>query len=142
MEYTTNQKGLITEMEVALHLIKLGYQVSQPLNADSRYDFIVDTGKKLLRIQVKTAHLSVKTAESIQFKCRSITGRGAIQGIKSSIYSTDDVDYFATYWDGQVYLVPVSECSADKTLHLKKEKIRSNFAYAEDYIASEVLKAL
>ena len=58
------------------------------------------------------------------------------------IITTDDVDYFATYWDGQVYLIPVSECSADKTLHLKKEKIRSNFAYAEDYIANEVLKAL
>ena len=42
MEYTTNQKGLITEMEVALKLIKMGYQVSQPLNADSKYDFIVD----------------------------------------------------------------------------------------------------
>lgn len=50
MQYTTNQKGLITEMSVALYLIKLGYNVSQPLNADSRYDYIVDTGKQLLRL--------------------------------------------------------------------------------------------
>lgn len=96
----------------------------------------------MIRIQVKTAHLSQKTADSIQFKCRSITGRGAKQGIKSSIYSEEDVDYFATYWAGEVYLVPVAECSADKTLHLNKDKIRSNFAYAEDYIAKEVLKTL
>lgn len=142
MQYTTNQKGLITEMEVVLHLIKLGYSVSQPLNADSRYDFIVDTGKNLIRIQVKTAHLSTKAVDSIEFKCRSITGRGASQGIKSSLYSEEDIDYFATYWNQQVYLIPVNECSANKTLHLKREKIRSNFAYADNYIASEVLKTL
>ena len=142
MEYTTNQKGLITEMEVALYFIKLGYNISQPLNQDSRYDFILDTGKQLLRIQVKTAHLSLKTENSINFKCRSITGRGATQGIKSSLYSQEDIDYFATYWDNKVYLIPVNECSAEKTLHLDKSKIRSNFTYAEDYLAQEVLKTL
>ena len=139
MEYTTNQKGLITELEVALKLIKMGYQVSQPLNADCKYDFIVDVNNRLLRIQVKTAHISTKTENAIQFKCRSITGHNEI---RTSLYSKEEVDYFATYWDGEVYLVPVGECSAEKTLRLSKEVFRSNSSYAEDYIASEVLKAL
>ena len=139
MEYTTNQKGLITEMEVALKLIKMGYQVSQPLNPDSRYDFIVDVNNRLLRIQVKTAHLSPKTKNAIQFKCRSITGHGIT---KTSLYSDTDIDYFATYWNDEVYLVPVNECSAEKTLRLSKDNYRVNSSYAEDYIASEVLQTL
>lgn len=142
MEYTTNQKGLITELEVALYLIKLGYNVSQPLNQDSRYDFIVDTKKNLLRVQVKTSHLSTKTENSIEFKCRSVTGRTQDGVLKASTYSEEDCDLFATYWNGKVYLVPVFQCSTSKTLHLDKTKIRNNFAYAEDYLAEEVLKTL
>lgn len=42
MQYTTNQKGLITEMQVMLRFIEMGYNVSQPLNADSKYDCILD----------------------------------------------------------------------------------------------------
>ena len=142
MEYTTNQKGLITEIEVALYLIKLGYNVSQPLNADSRYDLILDTGKQLLRLQVKTAHLSATAQNSISFKCRSITGRKETGVLKTSRYTSEEIDYFATFWNNQVYLVPVTQCSTDKTLHLTKERIRSNYSYADDFKAEEVLKAL
>lgn len=142
MEYTTNQKGLITEMEVALYLIKLGYNVSQPLNADSRYDLILDTGKQLLRLQVKTAHLSATAQNAISFKCRSVTGRKETGVLKSSRYTPEEIDYFATFWDNQVYLVPVTQCSTDKTLHLTKEQIKSNYSYADDFKAEEVLKAL
>ena len=139
MEYTTNQKGLITEMEVALYFIKLGYNVSQPLNLDSKYDFILDTGKQLLRIQVKTAHNPVDRKDVIIFKCKSVTGRGQI---KHNSYDKNDIDYFATFWQGQVYLIPVEECSTEKTLRLNKNILRSNWNYAEDYLATEVLKVL
>ena len=138
MEYTTNQKGLITVMEVALYLIKLGYNVSQPLNIDSRYDFILDTGKHLLKIQVKTSHKD-EEKNNITFKCRSVTGRGEV---KHASYSKEEIDYFATYWDNKVYLISVDECSTQKTLRLSKDIIRSNWNYAEDYLAEEVLKAL
>lgn len=140
MNYTTNQKGLITEMEVMLHIIKLGYDVSQPLNSDSRYDCIFDVHGKLYRVQIKTSHLA-KTENSIEFKCRSVTTTQ--NHYKEKYYSENDIEFFATCWNGQVYLVPVSQCSSSKTLHLtKKEPIRQNWSYAEDYIASEVLKKL
>ena len=140
MEYTTNQKGLITEMEVMLHFIKLGYNVSQPLNSDSRYDCIVDVDGKLLKIQIKTSHVA-KAKNSFEFKCRSITTTQ--NQYKQSKYNENEIDFFATIWENQVYLVPVNECSSEKTLHLLKEKpIRANWSYAEDFIASEVLKKL
>lgn len=128
-------------MEVMLHFVKLGYDVSTPLNVDSRYDCIVDTGKKLVRIQIKTSHES-KTINSFTFKCRSITIN--VNGVKTSKYSNEDVDYFATYWNGEVYLFPVNECSTEKTVHLaeKGDNPTKNWTYAEDYIASEVLKSL
>lgn len=140
MEYTTNQKGLITEMEVMLYFIKLGYAVSQPLNQDSRYDCILDVNGKLYKIQIKTSHLSTKSQNSIEFKTRSITT--TVGHYKESTYDVDEIDYFATVWDNQIYLVPANQCSSSKTLHLSKETQRSNWSYAEDYLAKEVLKNL
>ena len=138
MEYTTNQKGLITEMSVALELIKAGYAVSQPLNIDSKYDFIVDTGKQLLRIQVKTSHLN-KNKTGFEFKCRSVTIN--TNKINHHYYSENDIDYFATCWEGEVYLIPVNQCSATKNLYFEKHA-RKNVCWKDDYKASEVLKTL
>lgn len=140
MEYTTNQKGLITELEVALYFIKLGYSVSQPLNVDSKYDLIIDTNQHLLRVQIKTSHLD--SPNKIVFNCRSITGRKENGELKTKYYSANEIDYFATMWEHQCYLIPVNECSARKALHLSKDVLRSNYSYAEDYKAEEVLKKL
>ena len=35
--------------------LEAGYLISKPLFDNARYDFILDTGEKLLRIQVKTS---------------------------------------------------------------------------------------
>lgn len=142
MEYTTNQKGLISEMGVMLAFIKLGYNVSQPLNADSRYDCILDKEGKLYKIQIKTSHLSTTAKNSIEFKCRSVTTTQ--NQYKENRYTVDDIDYFATIWQDKVYLVPVQECSAKKTLHLeaKPQCPNKTWAYAEDYELSEVIKNL
>ena len=140
IEYTTNQKGLITEMRVMLFLVEQGYSVSQPLNADSKYDCILDVNGKLYRIQVKTAHISSSTKDAIEIKCRSTTTTQNHR--KQSGYTSDDIEYFATVWDNEVYLIPVNECSSSKTLHLSDAVKRSNWSYLKDYRATEVLKAL
>ena len=137
MELTTQQKGITTEMFVAAYLLSLGYNVSQPFCQDSKYDLIVDTGKKLLRLQVKTARDSGNN--SIAFNCRSTTKNSVTH--KSRKYGTDEIDYFATYWNNKVYLVPVGECSSEKRLHLLPVT-QSNWSYIEDYSAKEVLEQL
>jgi len=126
-------------MYVAAYLLSLGYNVSQPMCQDSKYDLIVDVNNKLLRLQVKTARLSEKSNSSITFNCRSTTKNS--QTHKSRSYGLDEIDYFATYWNHQVYLVPVGECSSQKSLHLEKPK-QSNWSYIEDYKAKEVLESL
>ena len=97
MELNTHFKGKITELEVANEFLKRGYQVSQPLVSDSRYDFIVDINSKLLKIQVKTAHAEDDEAYIIFATSSSHTNttRTINRG-----YSDNEIDYFATYYEG------------------------------------------
>ena len=127
-------------MQVMLRFIEMGYNVSQPLNADSKYDCILDVNGQLLKIQIKTAHKHPKTKDSIEIKCRSITMTQNHR--KQSNYTVSDIDYFATFWENELYLIPVNECSNEKTLHLTKESIRQGWSYLEDYKAEEVLNVL
>ena len=136
MELSSQFKGIATELQVATYLLLLGYNVSQPLCQDSKYDLIVDVNGKLLRLQVKTSRLA--SENSITFNCRSTTTN--VRNCKSRRYSEQDVDYFATYWDGVAYLVPISECSTQKSLHFNSSQKRKDWSYMEDYEASEVLK--
>lgn len=140
MELSTQLKGTITELQVATYFLQQGYNVSQPLTQDSKYDLIVDVNHKLLRIQVKTARRNENTVGySIKFNCRSTTNN--VRECKQRYYSEEDIDYFATYWEGNVYLVPVNQCSAEKTLWIEKPTNKT-CSYAQDYLAQEVVKHL
>ena len=92
--------------------------VSIPYGDNSKYDFIADVNGRLLKIQVKTA--SKRDDESIKFSCR--TTHVNCSGVRNVKYNSEDVDFFATYWNGTCYLVPVNECSAEKTLRFGAPK--------------------
>ena len=136
-DISTQQKGIVTELLVAAYLMDLGYNVSQPLSQDSKYDLIVDVDGLLLRLQVKTARKD--SDASIAFSCRTTTTN--VRNCKSIRYNSKDVDYFATFWDGKAYMIPFSECSAQKNLHLKMTK-RKDWSYIDDYEAGKVLSSL
>ena len=132
----TNIKGTITELKCKTYFLELGYMVSTP-ESPVRYDFILDTGKELLKIQVKTSHTD---GEKIMFKTSSthITAKGNTV----HHYKDDGIDYFCTWFDNECYLVPVKEKKkSEKYLRLiptKNGQIK-NIAFAKDYIAKEVL---
>jgi len=133
-------KGTITELMVASKLLEMGYIVSMPLVQDTKYDLIVDINHKLIRLQVKTSRKNTRNnGNSIVFNCRSTTNN--VRECKQRYYSTDDVDYFATYWDNEVFIIPVNECSAEKTIWLEKPS-NPNSTYAYDYCAKEVLNSI
>jgi hypothetical protein len=47
--------GKLAELLFETEMVKLGYALSRPtLDSSSRYDFIVDDGNRLHRVQVKT----------------------------------------------------------------------------------------
>ena len=134
----TNIKGTITELKCKTYFLELGYMVSTP-ESPTRYDFILDTGNKLLKVQVKTSHLKEDGAK-FAFKVSSthITANGTSR----HHYRDDGIDYFCTWYDNECYLIPVSECGTDeKFLRLKPTKNGQvkNISFAKDYVAKEVL---
>ncbi len=130
---STHFQGEITELEVAESFLKLGYQVCKPLVSDSRYDFIVDIDHKLYRIQVKTASLS-KNEDYIEFHTES--SHTNTKGTIYHAYSAEDVDYFATVYNHQCYLVPIEKVgSRSFRLRLKPTKNgqTKNINFAENF---------
>lgn len=132
--------GNITELEVLTYITKLGYQVSIPFGDRERYDQIWDINGKLLRIQVKTSHLVDEGV--VKFSCRS-SHRKAGKCITSK-YTADEIDYFATFWDGKCYLVPINETSNDKILRFTppKNKQVKGITFAEEYEAERMLNKM
>lgn len=139
MNMDTKQIGNITELEVLTYITKLGYQVSIPFGDRERYDQIWDIKGKLLKIQVKTSH---GDEDCIKFSCRSSHRKDG--KCVNTTYTADEIDYFATYWNGKCYLVPVTEVSREKTLRFKPPKSgqTKGISFAEKYEVEEVLKQI
>jgi hypothetical protein len=132
--------GNITELEVLTYVTKLGYQVSIPFGDRERYDQIWDINGKLIKVQVKTSHSIDEDNLAIKFSCRSSQRRDG----KSihTLYKKGEIDYFATMWDGQCYLVPVEETSTQKVLRLSPSRNCQvkGISFADSYKVEEVLK--
>jgi len=71
--------------------MKRDYQVSMPLIDSSLYDCIVDTGERLIRIQIKS---SAKTPENDRHNSVHIP----LQNNKRQ-YTKEKIDYFAVWSD-------------------------------------------
>ena len=86
-----NQRGCLAEYQFATECMKRDYQISMPLMDSSLYDCIVDTGERLLRIQIKS---STKTPENDRLNNVHIP----LQNNKRN-YSKEKIDYFAVWSD-------------------------------------------
>ena len=134
MELSAKEKGNLTELKCITAFYELGYQVSIPYGENSRYDFIADVNGKLIRVQVKTSSLKRDTQGAISFATAS-TRINSTQNITRR-YTKNEIDYFATYWNNQCYLIPVEEtASREKTLRFEPPangQIRG-ITFAKDY---------
>lgn len=143
MELQPKQKGNLTELQCITACYQLGYIVSIPYGENSRYDFILDIGNKLLRVQVKTSSnkRDIKNpTDAIIFSCRSTNVNS--KGNTTHRYDKKQIDYFATYWNNQCYLVPVEECSTEKTLWFKSpaNNQKTFISMALDYELSKIIE--
>lgn len=129
-------KGQIIELKVQEELLRYGFDISIPSYNASRYDLIADTGKELLKIQVKKT--IANSQSSFSFSCTT-------QNVKSSSgskhkYTPDEVDYFATVWLDKVYLIPIDETSNVKTIKITDEQyLASNILSAYERLSDEEL---
>lgn len=135
----SKQKGNITELEIILAFKKLGYEVSLPYGDNARYDLIVDLDGKFIRVQVKTSRTTDNGA-SFLFSCRrSNTEKGVCV---HHLYTNEEIDFFATTFEGKNYLIPIDECGTGKRLRIlpTQNKQNKNIMWAQDYILEEVVK--
>ncbi len=131
-------KGKITELKCELWFLEHDYVISIP-NIPCQYDMLVDIDGKIIKIQVKTCHLT-KDESGIEFKVSSMTHNK--QGYTRRVYSEDSVDYFMTYYEDDYYLVPFSECGVGvKKLRLTPplNGQRKGISFASDFLIEKIL---
>ena len=133
----SKQIGDITELQCITYFYKLGFDISIPYGENSRYDFIIDNGYELFKIQCKTCNFK---GDYIIILCRSI--RINRKGNHVVRYSKNEIDYFATYFNDRCYLISVDEDINVKSLRIKppKNNQKTKISYLQDYELENVLK--
>lgn len=134
--------GEITEQEVALEFLKLGILISKPLVQSSRYDFIADINNHLYKIQVKTC---TEREDGNYFNFATSTSHTNTQGTLNISYSANDVDFFATIYNGQCYLIPFELCGKRaQRLRLKPtlNGQTKGILFAKDFKLEDIIKTL
>ena len=138
----THFLGKITELQVAEAFLQRGFQVCQPLVSDSRYDFIVDINGRLLKIQVKTSHSEDDEAYIVFATSSSHTNT---ERTVNKSYSANEIDYFATFYGGQCYVMSVKD-SAKRSQRLRllppKNGNQHQIKFAENYTLDKFLETL
>jgi len=96
---TSIQKGKIATLQVELRAAEKGYVVSWPTTS-ARYDLVIDTGKVLLRTQVKYADgLSSHSEGAVTVSLRRFQHDNKYnrKPIKPKFYSASEVDLVLVY---------------------------------------------
>jgi hypothetical protein len=130
-------KGDIAEAVFTAECLKRGWVVSKPFGDNCRYDAILDRGKGLERIQVKSSTFSEKRGV-IEAATRRIYNNQTKGQICNS-YSKDEIDAFVIYSPelNKLFYLPIEEQENKKYVNLRvtsNEKTKSpNIRWASKY---------
>lgn len=130
-----NRQGEMAEMMFVSEAIRRGFIVSRPIFDKNGYDFIVDTGSGLSRIQVKSTAKKQGRSQNYIFSL--------VRGHKKVIYTDKEFNYLAAYIkeNDSWYIIPREKLgnltklvisSSDKSVIHRKfdenfEKYRENW---------------
>lgn len=138
----TKSIGSVTELQCLSKFIEMGFDCSIPYGDAAKYDFIADIDGELIKIQCKSCYHPKKPngerdTEAIMFSCSTQTTN--TKKTTRHRYSKQDIDYFATYYKGNIYVVPLEECSISKTLRFSAPNNgNDNYNLANDYLIENV----
>ena len=107
-----NRKGDLAEAAFLSRALRMGFNVSKPVNSNCRYDFLVEAAGRYNRIQVKSVWWSVeKGPYYIPVGC----GRGLRHR-----YGADELDFFAAYivLENAWYIIPVQAVGERSKVHV------------------------
>lgn len=127
------QKGISTELRSLLYFTEKGYLCSVPYGNVGRYDLLVDTGKKIVRIQCKSAHKNDNGSYTVNTSNTTMKANGNVR----KFYTKDEIDFIITFIEDQAVFIPVEmiEKSQSKIFRteLPKYGTKSNCNLIQDY---------
>lgn len=101
-----NARGILAELAFSLKAASLGFGVAKPYGDKQHYDFILDSGERIWRVQVKSSSYAVPGRSGYAVNASHVG-----KGCKSKAYEADEIDFLAAYivpadaW----YIVPVNQ---------------------------------
>ena len=96
-EKRTYKIGDISEARFISDALSKGFIISKPFGNSDKYDFILDSGKILYKVQVKTANFY--DDKKRRYVCSAVSGRFG----KSKLYSDKEVDIVAIWVPSTIY---------------------------------------
>src|SRR5450755_3485378 len=109
----TKRIGELAEAALLHKAVGLGFRVTKPWGDSERYDFVLDSGRRLWRVQIKCTAVGRAGGYHIQ-PIHFVYGKNKV------VYTADDIDVLAAQvvpldvW----YLVPVGALAAGRSLRL------------------------
>jgi len=117
----SKELGDLGELAFVLAASAKGLAVAKPFGDCRRYDLIVDSGRRLLRIQVKSLYRNVVRGD-YQVRCRSRCK------LNNGCYTSHEIDFMALYlarrdiW----YLIPIEALGTLTVVHLHPDGLLIN----------------
>jgi hypothetical protein len=90
---TCKQRGELAEIAFLHKASGLGFGVAKPYGDSERYDFILDSGERLWRVQVKSIATNYPPG-SHGYRAASCHSRGSYKDLP---YTADEIDFFVAY---------------------------------------------
>jgi hypothetical protein len=114
---STTTKGAIAEAAITAEAVKLGFVVLRPFPEGRRYDVVIDTGPRLLRVQCKSGRLKGAVIAVTLATCRHTPRHGYVR----TKYTADDIDGVAVYCHelDRCYFLPIEEVGGRSGIHLR-----------------------
>ena len=109
---TSKRRGELAELAFVFKAASLGFTVAKPYGDSDRYDFILDSGQRLIRVQVKSAS---RLSQGTYF----LTTQRCCNGVAIP-YTPDEIDFLVGYIfpEDAWVLIPVATLAGRKSIHI------------------------
>jgi PD-(D/E)XK endonuclease len=120
---TTNQKGVVAELAIALAAVKLGVDVYRPVAEGERYDLIFGVEGRLVRVQCKWAPRRGDVVTVRCYRCRRNR-----DGVLKRRYAAGEIDAYAAYCPelDRCYFLPFERFRGQLEISLRLQAPRNN----------------
>ena len=86
-QLNSKRRGEVAEASFLHKATSLGFTVAKPWGESDRYDFIVESGGRFRRVQVKSAYCDGRNGYSFH----------ACGNVQSVVYTANDIDFLVAY---------------------------------------------